>query len=65
MKKVIVLSYFFTPCNLTASQRALGWAKYLKEFGYYPIIITRNWDLPIGKPEDAGISSGVSSPLST
>ncbi len=59
MKKVIVLSYFFTPCNLTASQRALGWAKYLKEFGYYPIIITRNWDLPIGKPEDAGISSGV------
>ena len=58
MKKVIVLSYFFTPCNLTASQRALGWAKYLKEFGYYPIIITRNWDIPIGKPEDAAISSG-------
>ena len=58
MKKVIVISYFFTPCNLTASQRALGWAKYLKEFGYYPIIITRNWDLPIGKPEDAAISTG-------
>jgi len=58
MKKVIVLSYFFTPCNLTASQRALGWANYLKEFGYYPIIITRNWDIPIGKPEDAAISSG-------
>jgi glycosyltransferase involved in cell wall biosynthesis len=60
MKKVIILSYFFTPCNLTASQRALGWANYLKEFGYYPIVITRNWDLAIEKPEDTGKSSGKS-----
>ncbi len=60
MKKVIILSYFFTPCNLTASQRALGWAKYLKEFGYYPIVITRNWDIPIEKPSDTGKSSGKS-----
>ncbi len=58
MKKVIIISYFFTPCNLTASQRALGWAKYLKEFGFYPVIVTRNWDLPIAKPEDTGRSSG-------
>jgi hypothetical protein len=52
MKKVLILSYFFPPCNLTASQRALGWAKYLKSFGYYPVIITRNWNIPIGTPRD-------------
>ncbi len=52
MKKVLILSYFFPPCNLTASQRALSWAKYLKLFGYYPIIITRNWDIPISTPRD-------------
>ena len=52
MKKVLILSYFFPPCNLTASQRAFGWAKYLKMFGYYPIVVTRNWDIPIGTPRD-------------
>ena len=59
MKKVLIISYFFTPCNLTASQRSLGWAKYLEEFGYYPIIITRNWELSIEKPEDTGKSTGT------
>ncbi|MBX7181437.1 MAG: hypothetical protein K1X82_04935 [Bacteroidia bacterium] len=59
MKKVLILSYFFPPCNLTASQRAFGWAKYLKTFGYYPIIITRNWDIPISTPRDVLKPSGV------
>lgn len=58
MKKVLILSYFFPPCNLTASQRALGWAKYLKKFGYYPVIITRNWDNPISVPTDVLMQSG-------
>jgi glycosyltransferase involved in cell wall biosynthesis len=58
LKKVLVLSYFFTPCNLTASQRSLGWAKYLNKFGYYPIIITRNWDRQINNPEDIHHPSG-------
>lgn len=59
MKKVLILSYFFPPCNLTASQRALGWAKYLKGFGYYPIIITRNWDIPISTPRDVLKPTGI------
>lgn len=58
LKKVLVLSYFFPPCNLTASQRSLGWAKYLNKFGYYPIFITRNWEHHINGPEDMHHHSG-------
>ncbi len=43
MKKVLILSYFFPPCNLTAANRVGSWYKYLPEYGYYPICITRNW----------------------
>jgi hypothetical protein len=58
MKKVLIISYFFPPCNLTASQRIQGWANYLSSFGYYPTIVTRNWDIKINSPEDSLISSG-------
>ena len=57
MKKVLIISYFFPPCSLTAGQRAQGWANYLSEHGYYPTIITRRWDQEIKTPEDALISS--------
>ena len=40
------------PCNLTASQRAYSWAKYLNKFGYYPIIITRKWERKIKSFKD-------------
>ena len=43
MKKVLIISYLFPPCNLTASNRIAGWEKHLPEFGIYPIIVTRNW----------------------
>jgi glycosyltransferase involved in cell wall biosynthesis len=43
MKKVLILSYYFPPCNLTAAQRIGSWEKYLPEFGFYPIVVTRNW----------------------
>jgi hypothetical protein len=59
LKKILIISYFYPPCNLTASQRVGGWVKYLSSFGYYPIVITRNWDIPIFTPEDALISSGI------
>lgn len=58
MKKILIISYFFPPCNLTASQRIAGWANYLSMFGYYPTIVTRNWDQPINSPEDVLLSSG-------
>ncbi len=44
MKKVLIISYFFPPANFVGAERTDAWAKYLHEFGYYPIIITRNWN---------------------
>ena len=58
MKKILIISYFFPPCNLTASQRADSWAKNLHKFGYYPIVITRNWNHDIKNPFDTMKSSG-------
>ncbi|HOZ51580.1 MAG TPA: hypothetical protein PLU17_06960 [Chitinophagaceae bacterium] len=46
-EKILILSYCFPPSNLTPSERSLSWAKYLKDGNYYPIIITRNWDIEI------------------
>lgn len=60
MKKILILSYFFQPCNLTASRRVSGFAEHLHKFGIYPIIITRNWDISIEKPEDVLKSTGES-----
>ena len=60
LKKVLIISYFFPPCNLTAAQRILGWANYLSKYGYYPTIVTRNWDRTISKPEDVLRSVGNS-----
>ena len=59
MKKVLIISYFFPPCNLTASQRAYGWAKYLKKYGYNPIVVTRSWENKITSPEDVLTKSGT------
>ena len=58
MKKVLIISYFFPPCNLPASNRAYGWAKHLSEYGYYPIVVTRNWEKHISNPSDIHSSSG-------
>ncbi|MFT7588931.1 MAG: hypothetical protein ACI959_001145 [Limisphaerales bacterium] len=44
MKKVLIISYFFPPCNLTAANRVGSWAEQLSDFGYYPIVVTRNWN---------------------
>lgn len=53
-----MIAYFYPPCNLTASQRPASWAKYLHEFGYYPIVLTRNWENPINRPADISKPSG-------
>ena len=50
--KVLIISYFSPPYNLTASQRAKGWATYLKDHDIEPIVVTRRWDTPIETPED-------------
>lgn len=57
MDKVLIIAYFFPPCTLTAANRALYWAKYLKDYGYEPIVVTRKWDHEIKTPADMGKSS--------
>lgn len=52
MEKVLILSYFFPPCNLTASQRAQSWANYLADYGYKPIVVTRRWDHKVAHLSD-------------
>lgn len=58
MQKIIIIAYFFPPCNLTASQRPYAWAKYLPQFGYAPIVVTRNWDVEIGSNLDMSRDAG-------
>ena len=58
VKNVLILSYFFPPCNLTAGQRTYGWAKYFTQFGYYPTVVTRNWDIEINDRIDLVRSTG-------
>ena len=58
LEPILILSYFFPPCNLTAAQRTRGWAEYLHQFGYYPVIITRNWENTIHGPDDMHHDSG-------
>ncbi len=57
MEKVLILSYFFPPCNLTAAQRSQSWANYLSAYGYKPIIITRRWDEKISHLSDVSKST--------
>ena len=61
MKKILIISYFFPPCNLTASQRVSSWARYLSKSGYYPIVITRKWEKHVQSFQDCHYptSSGV------
>ena len=58
MKAVLILSYFYPPCTLTAAQRPAGWVKYLHTFGYRPTVITRSWENEIRTPGDQLKNSG-------
>lgn len=44
MKKLLLISYFFPPSNFVGAQRTAYWAENLHKFGYYPIVITRQWN---------------------
>ena len=57
MKKILIISYFFPPSTFTGSFRIYSWAKYLHKFGYYPIIVTRNWGIPITGYKDMSVST--------
>ncbi len=48
MKKVLVITYYFPPAGGAGVQRTLKFVKYLREFGWDPIVLTaRNADYPV------------------
>ncbi|MDZ4711906.1 MAG: glycosyltransferase [bacterium] len=40
MNKVLIISYYFPPMGMGGVQRTLKFAKYLKEFGWEPVVLT-------------------------
>lgn len=43
LRKILLISFYFSPCTLTPSQRISYWAKHLHKLGFYPTVITREW----------------------
>lgn len=43
MNKGLILSYYFPPANSVPTPRLYSFAKYFKNAGIYPTIITRHW----------------------
>ena len=58
MKKVVIITRSFTPINKSAVLRPLAWAKYMKEFGYDPILITINWSSSVNNEYELNKPSG-------
>ena len=44
MQKVLLISYFFHPCNFVGAERVNYWSNNLYKYGIYPIIVTRCWN---------------------
>ncbi|MBM3185366.1 MAG: hypothetical protein FJZ67_03625 [Bacteroidetes bacterium] len=57
MKKILILAYDFPPYISVGGLRPNAWYKYFYEFGFYPIIVTRQWDNKYGDFRDYIASS--------
>lgn len=55
---VLILSRSFPPSPLTASYRIKSFAESLHNYGYYPIVVTRNWELEFQNYESTFRPSG-------
>ena len=43
MKRVLLISYWYPPCNSPGSRRSGSMAKYLGEYGWQPVVVTNHW----------------------
>jgi glycosyltransferase involved in cell wall biosynthesis len=65
LQKILIISYFFPPCELTASRRTESWAKELTALNYDVHVLTRKWETPVKtfkdmhKPTSEGIGSVI------
>lgn len=59
-RKILIISYFFPPCNLVGAQRPYSWFRYFHEFGLYPVVITRHWNREVNTLADASLPDSAS-----
>ncbi|WP_339700597.1 glycosyltransferase [Algoriphagus aquimarinus] len=59
MKKILLISNYFTPCTLTPSQRITFWARNMHRLGYFPTVITRDWTSETRSHQDTKRPLGV------
>ncbi len=52
MKKILILAFDFPPYVSVGGLRPYGWYKYFKEYGIYPIVVTRQWNNKYGNHLD-------------
>ncbi len=52
MKKILILAYDFPPYISVGALRPNAWFKYFSEFGFHPIVVTRQWDNKFGDYRD-------------
>lgn len=52
IKKLLILAYDFPPYVSVGGLRPYAWYNYLKEFGVYPIVVTRQWSNDYGDERD-------------
>ena len=52
MKRLLILAYDFPPYVSVGGLRPYAWYKYLKKYGVYPIVITRQWENKYGNELD-------------
>jgi hypothetical protein len=53
MEKILIISYFFKPCNMTAANRTTYWSENFYRYNLYPIVITRKWEKEINVLSDS------------
>ena len=58
MKKVLLISNYFSPCTLTPSQRITFWARNMHRLGYYPTVVTREWTSETRSHQDTKVRLG-------
>jgi len=55
-KKVLVISYYFPPEKQADPYPTYSWVKYLGEYGWEPVVLTREWPGSRDFDRDAGIN---------
>lgn len=59
MRKILLVSFYFSPCTLTPSQRITYWAQNFHRFGFYPIVVTRAWTKELKTHLDTKVPLGL------